>query len=109
MFLYRQKYIFFSNYDKYVVNNYFPSLHLREMEMQYRSEVKKFGLEVKRLRRLAKLTQQQLAYKCDMDIRTVQRIERGDSGVGLYILFAIAEAFNLTPSQLLQGVTHKHK
>lgn len=79
------------------------------MEIRYRSEVKKFGLKVKRLRKSYDLTQQELAYKCDVDIRTIQRIERGDSGVGLYILFALAEAFDMTIYQLLKGISQKQK
>ncbi len=40
-------------------------------------------------------TQQDLADMCDVDTRTIQRIERGDSGIGLHILFALATAFSV--------------
>lgn len=46
-------------------------------------------------------TQQDLAEKCDIDIRTIQRIERGDSGIGMHILFALADAFKVPASELL--------
>lgn len=41
------------------------------------------------------MTQQALADLCDIDIRTIQRIEKGEFGVGLHIMYALAEAFDL--------------
>lgn len=58
----------------------------------------------KKLRKNNSLTQQDLADKCEVDIRTIQRIERGDSGIGLHILFALSEAFELSPHQLLKSI-----
>ena len=74
------------------------------MELRYKRQVERFGLKVKQLRKSRALTQQELAYKCEVDIRTIQRIEKGDSGVGLYILFAIADAFELSIPQLMSGI-----
>jgi transcriptional regulator with XRE-family HTH domain len=74
------------------------------VEKSYQLEIKKFGLEVKRLREANSITQQQLADSCEVDIRTIQRIERGDVSVGLQILFSLADAFKLRPYQLLEKI-----
>lgn len=41
------------------------------------------------------MTQQLLSDLCNIDIRTVQRIEKGEYGMGLHLLFAIADAFEI--------------
>jgi transcriptional regulator with XRE-family HTH domain len=67
-------------------------------------QLKQFGAEIKRLREAKSLTQQELAYKCDVDIRTIQRIETGEYGIRIQILFALAVALELTPSELLAKI-----
>ncbi len=47
------------------------------------------------------MTQQLLSDLCNIDIRTVQRIEKGEYGMGLHLLFAIADAFEIKKSDLL--------
>ena len=91
-------------YDNIVVINFFAIFHLRPVEKIYTAQIKQFGLKIKRLRESRELSQQELAHRCEVDIRTIQRIERGDYGVGLHILLALASTFNLSPSQLLSGV-----
>lgn len=71
------------------------------MEKTYTNEIKALGYRIKKLRELRSLTQQDLADRCEVDIRTVQRIERGDFGFGMHIFFALAEAFDVKPYQLL--------
>jgi transcriptional regulator with XRE-family HTH domain len=75
------------------------------VEKTYEAQVKQFGKEIKRLREGYSMTQQFLADECEVDIRTIQRIERGDAGMGLYILFALAAAFKLQPFELLKELT----
>ncbi len=75
--------------------------HLRFVEKTYTGEIKKVGLRVKSLRESNGLTQQELADRCEVDIRTIQRIERGDFGFGLHILFALSVALGVKASQLL--------
>ena len=70
----------------------------------YKEQVQQFGLEIKRLREAKKISQQELAYRCDVDIRTIQRIEKGDYGVGLHNLFALAIALEVPPYQLLENI-----
>ena len=59
------------------------------------------GSEIKRLRESLSFTQQELSDRCDIDIRTIQRIEKGEHGVGLQILIALAVSLETTPSELL--------
>ena len=47
------------------------------------------------------MTQQTLADLCELDIRTIQRIEVGEYGIGLHILYALADAFKMTASELI--------
>lgn len=48
------------------------------------------------------MSQQELADKCEIDIRTIQRIEKGEYGFGLHILFALAEALKIEAYDLLK-------
>lgn len=74
------------------------------MQKAFTQQIKNFGAEIKRLREALSLTQQDLADKCDVDIRTIQRVERGEHGVGLQILFALALSLETTPSDLLSKI-----
>ena len=71
------------------------------MQKSYTKQLEIFGKEVKRLRRKHTITQQELAAKCDIDVRTIQRIEKGEHAVSLTILLALAKSFKLTPSELM--------
>jgi transcriptional regulator with XRE-family HTH domain len=41
-----------------------------------------------------KMTQSQLASLCDIDIRTVQRIEKGEQNMSISLLFLVAESLD---------------
>lgn len=71
------------------------------MQKTYAKEIKQLGKKIKLLRESLEMTQQTLADECDIDIRTVQRIEKGEFGSGLHILFALAAALKTTPKDLL--------
>ncbi len=75
------------------------------MEKTYTAQLVKLGLKIKRLREARGLTQQDLAGLCEIDIRSIQRIEKGEYGLGLHIFFALSAAFKMTPSQLLKNIT----
>lgn len=74
------------------------------MQKAFTQQIKLFGVEIKRQREALQLTQENLADKCDIDVRTIQRIERGEHGVGLQILFALAIALQTTPMDILSKV-----
>jgi transcriptional regulator with XRE-family HTH domain len=72
------------------------------VEKTYTEEIRKIGLKVKTLRESGGLTQQRLADECGIDIRTIQRIEAGEYGFGLPILFALAEALKVKPAVIVE-------
>jgi transcriptional regulator with XRE-family HTH domain len=57
---------------------------------------------VRALRRRAGWTQQQLAEAADVDLRFVQRIERGTVNLSVSVLVALATALGVTPTSLLE-------
>ena len=88
---------------------FFLSTDFWLVDKTYSEQVKQLGLEVQRLRKVHKISKQELAYRCGVDRRTIERIERGMYGSGLYILFALADAFELEPSELLEPIRLKSK
>lgn len=72
------------------------------MKKAFATEIKQFGTRVKQLREERNLTQQALAGLADMDIRTIQRIEKGENAAGLQVLFAIAEGLNVEVLELFK-------
>jgi transcriptional regulator with XRE-family HTH domain len=71
------------------------------MEKSFNEQIKQFGLKIKSYRESLGLTQQELAYRANIDIRTVQRIEYGESNVTINNLYALAEALNVEPHRLI--------
>jgi len=71
------------------------------VQKTYVAELKKLGKKIKNIRESEKMTQQTLSDLCEVDIRTIQRMEKGEFGSGLHILFAIADAFKISASDLL--------
>lgn len=64
--------------------------------------LKKFGREVKRRRNSLGLSQEELAYLCDLHRTYIGSIERGERNVSLHNITTIAIALKCTPSELLQ-------
>jgi transcriptional regulator with XRE-family HTH domain len=72
------------------------------VQKAFSEEIKLLGIKVKRLRDAKKLTQQELADLCEVDIRTIQRVEKGSYGMGLHLLFALSKALELTAHALVK-------
>lgn len=72
------------------------------MKKAYNQELKRLGEKIKEIRAEKNFTQQHLSDLCEVDIRTIQRIENGEHGIGLHILYAIAGAFGINASKLLE-------
>ncbi|MCE9538980.1 MAG: helix-turn-helix domain-containing protein [Bacteroidetes bacterium] len=51
----------------------------------------------------------ELAEKSGIDTRTIQRIEGGEFAATLHTLFALATVFNISASELLNGIELKKK
>ncbi|MEM6898274.1 MAG: helix-turn-helix transcriptional regulator [Pseudomonadota bacterium] len=59
------------------------------------------GLNIRRIRKEAGLSQEQLAHKADMDMRYLGGIERGEYNPTIAMLGRIAEALEVHPSTFL--------
>ena len=73
------------------------------MNNNFELELKRIGLRIKGIRLAKKMTQSSLASKCDIDIRTIQRIEKGTFNMSLKILFLISDSLEINPSELLMN------
>ena len=74
------------------------------MQSSFENDLKQFGTEIKSVRKAKKITQLQLASLCDIDIRTIQRIEKGEFNPSLRVLIRIAYAFEMSLSNLIKQV-----
>lgn len=59
------------------------------------------GLNIRRIRKDAGLSQEQLAHKADMDMRYLGGIERGEYNPTVAMLGKIAEALEVHPATFL--------
>lgn len=77
--------------------------------MDYSIEIilKQIGQKIKEMRLEKKLTQSILATYADIDIRTVQLIEKGELNMSLKVLYSISAALDIHPSELLQKIKEK--
>lgn len=71
------------------------------MKNNFEEELTRIGQSIKEIRLKRRLTQSSLASSCDVDIRTIQRIEKGTFNMSLKILFLIADSLEILPSELL--------
>lgn len=67
-------------------------------------KIKQLGLTIKELRINKNFTQEHLSSLCDVDVRTIQRIEKGQQNISINLLFSLSEALNLRPDILLQKI-----
>ena len=69
--------------------------------------LQKFGKRIKDLRKINKMSQETLAEKADLSRNFVGALERGEKEPKLITLVKIAEAFNISLSQLFSFPTDK--
>jgi transcriptional regulator with XRE-family HTH domain len=72
------------------------------VQSSFENDLKQFGIEIKTVRKSKKITQLQLSSLCDVDIRTLQRIEKGEFNPSLRVLVRIANAFEMSLSSLIK-------
>lgn len=77
--------------------------HIGLVEKKYSKELKQLGIEIVRLRKERSLTQKELAFRCDIDERSIQRIEKGDQNVSFSNLLAIAKVLEVKASELVES------
>ena len=61
------------------------------------------GANVQRLRKRRIWTQEKLAEKAELDLRYLQRVERGSVNLSIDVLSALADALDTTPVALLRA------
>lgn len=64
--------------------------------------MKAFGKNLKKLRKEAELTQEDLANDCNISLSQIGRIERGEINTTISTLFVLAQALEIEVSQLFQ-------
>lgn len=74
------------------------------MDNRFEAHILQLGNNLKYLREKAKLSQQELAYRAHLDIRTIQRFEKGQYSPSLTVMLSIAEGLNVNLATLLKGV-----
>lgn len=62
--------------------------------------VKAFGKNLKRIRQAKQISQEELAYRCDIELSQIGRIERGVINTSISNVFLIAEALGIEPKEL---------
>lgn len=70
-------------------------------------EIEDMSSRLKKHRRLRNLSQEELAELSGLSIRTIQRLEKGESVGSAYTLRTLAAALQLTPDELI-GLTPQH-
>lgn len=72
------------------------------MEHREKESIKKFGMRVRQLRKMAVYTQGEFAKACQIPREQIGRIERGEINTSIGNLFIIANVLNIPPTKLLE-------
>jgi transcriptional regulator with XRE-family HTH domain len=70
-----------------------------------------FGLIVKKARHEKGWSQTELAAAVDMDMRTIQRIERGETNLRFHNLYSLIHVLNIDPNSVFKrsaSLSHSH-
>jgi transcriptional regulator with XRE-family HTH domain len=72
----------------------------------YRDEdfIKKFGQRLKEIRKLKKVSQEELAFRCGFELSQIGRIERGTINTSISHVAKIATALEITPDELFKSL-----
>lgn len=62
------------------------------------------GLKIRKLRQAKGLSQEEFAYKADIDRSYIGQIERGERNVAFYNVLKIARALGVKVSDLTEGI-----
>jgi transcriptional regulator with XRE-family HTH domain len=63
-----------------------------------------FGLNLRRLRTVAELTQMELSNRSGLDMAEISRLERGKKDPRLSTIVRLATGLQLDPSELVRGI-----
>jgi len=72
------------------------------MKKQRRNTVfiKQFGDQIRKIRLQKEMSQEDLAYKSELHLSTVGRIERGEENIGLTMIKLLADNLEVPPKEL---------
>ncbi|MCB0476446.1 MAG: helix-turn-helix transcriptional regulator [Flavobacteriaceae bacterium] len=70
------------------------------MNVKDKKFIKSFGINLKRLRKEANLSQENLANDADVPLSQIGRIERGEINTTISTVNALAKALKVEPSEL---------
>ena len=71
------------------------------MNKKFPYEIELVGQRIRQLRLKNQMTQSHLATMCDVDIRTIQRIEKGQQNISLTLLLSLIAALGIHVNDLL--------
>lgn len=63
--------------------------------------IKKFGLNLRKIREAKKISQENVAYEAGIPVNQVGRIERGEINTSISTLNALAKALGVSPKDML--------
>ncbi len=67
-----------------------------------KSNLKKLGANIKRLREMKNLSLRELSYACDIDNSKISKIEKGQINITFTTILQLARALEISPSELLK-------
>ena len=68
-----------------------------------KKRLKQFGENVRRLRKLKGVSQEQLAFDAELDRSFVGQVERGERNLSLLNIHRLADALGIPPEHLFSG------
>lgn len=74
------------------------------MSLENRSQLKAFGLRVRKLREALDWSQDQLAEQADLHRTYISGLERGERNVSLLNILRLARALKTVPGKLLDDI-----
>lgn len=66
--------------------------------------LQQLSINIQKCREFSGFSQQDLAFKTDLSLSTISRIERGETDPSLTTLFIIAKAFSVDVGYLVKGI-----
>ena len=77
------------------------------MKEIYRLRLIKLGAKIKEIRQAQNLTQSTLSDLAEIDIRTIQRLEKGDMNLSLNIFIAIIKSLNIDATEIINEISNE--
>ena len=77
------------------------------MKEMYRLRLIKLGAKIKEIRQAQNLTQSTLSDLAEIDIRTIQRLEKGDMNLSLNIFIAVIKSLNVDATEIINEITNE--